>query len=112
MIAGDGQTRWHNGQTGGSHSALFVNRELKCAVIVLCNTAVTNEIDQLAIQLVQKAAGQESMPQPKAKPKSKPSVPSDPDSEKLAIDANLRGRLVGRYQLTPDLIFTVSDRDG
>ena len=49
MIAGDGQTRWHNGQTGGSHSALFINRELKCAVVVLCNTAVTNEVDQLAI---------------------------------------------------------------
>jgi len=111
-IAGDGQTRWHNGQTGGSHSALFINRELKCAVIVLCNTAVTNEIDQLAIQMIQKAAGQESQPQPKAKSKSKPSGPSDPASEKLAIDANLRGRLVGRYQLAPTFIFTVSDRDG
>jgi CubicO group peptidase (beta-lactamase class C family) len=108
MIAGDGQTRWHNGQTGGSHSALFINRDLKCAVIVLCNTAVTNEIDQLAIQMVQKAAGQE--PQPKSK--SMPSVPSDTASEKLAIDAKLRSRLVGRYQLTPDFIFTVSDRDG
>jgi hypothetical protein len=112
MIAGDGQTRWHNGQTGGSHSALFISRDLKCAVVVLCNTAVTNEIDQLAIQIVQKAAGQESRPQPKAKPKTKPSVPSDPDSEKLAIDANLRSRLVGRYQLAPNFIFTVSDRDG
>jgi CubicO group peptidase (beta-lactamase class C family) len=112
MIAGDGQTRWHNGQTGGSHSALFINRDLKCAVIVLCNTAVTNEIDQLAIQIVQKAAGQEPTQQPKAKPKSKPSVPSDTASEKLAIDAKLRSRLVGRYQLTPDFIFTVSDRDG
>ncbi len=58
MIAGDGQTRWHNGQTGGSHAALFINREQKCAVVVLCNTAVTNEIDQLATQLIQKAAGQ------------------------------------------------------
>src|SRR6185369_12440950 len=100
-IAGDGQTRWHNGQTGGSHSALFINRELKCAVIVLCNTAVTNEIDQLAIQLVQKAAGQEALPKsdakPKAKAKAKPIIPPDPDSENLAIDANLRSRLVGRY---------------
>ena len=62
MIAGDGQTRWHNGQTGGSHAALFINRELKCAVVVLCNTAVTNEVDQLAMQLVMKAAGQEVEP--------------------------------------------------
>ncbi len=50
MIAGDGQTRWHNGQTGGSHSALFINREVNCAVVILCNTAVTNEVDQLAMQ--------------------------------------------------------------
>src|SRR6185436_4408671 len=58
MIAGDGQTRWHNGQTGGSHSAIFINRQLKCAVVILCNTAVTNEVDQLAMQMVLKAAGQ------------------------------------------------------
>ena len=108
-IAGDGQTRWHNGQTGGSHSALFVNRELKCAVIVLCNTA-TDEVDQLAMELVMKAAGQE--PKPNSKAKSKPSIPAAPDSDKLPIDANLRGRLVGRYQLAPNFIFTVSDRDG
>ena len=100
MIAGDGQTRWHNGQTGGSHSALFINRELKCAVVVLCNTAVTNEVDQLAMQLVMKAAGQEVKPEP--------SDASDHDSDKLAIDAKLRGRLVGRYQLTPDFIFDCS----
>lgn len=85
MIAGDGQTRWHNGQTGGSHSALFINRELNCAVVVLCNTAVT-EVDQLAMQLVKKAAGQESKPEP--------SETSDQESGAPAIDAKLRRRLV------------------
>ncbi len=59
VIWGDGQTRWHNGQTGGSHAAMFINRGLKCAVIVLCNTAVTNAVDQLAVQLMTKAAGQD-----------------------------------------------------
>jgi hypothetical protein len=104
MIAGDGQTRWHNGQTGGSHSAIFINRKLKCAVVVLCNTAVMNEIDQLAMQLLMKAAGRDV--------KSEPSDKSDPDAKNLAIDAKLRGRLVGQYQLAPDFIFTVSDQDG
>src|SRR5207245_9830736 len=88
MIAGDGQTRWHNGQTGGSHSALFLNRKLKCAVVVLCNTAVANEVDQLAMQLVMKAAGQEAKPEP--------SDASEQGSDKLAIDAKLRSRLLGR----------------
>ena len=30
----------------------------------------------------------------------------------VAIDAKLRHRLEGRYQLMPDFIFTVHDRDG
>jgi len=83
---------------------------------VLCNTALSDEIDQLAIQLVQKAAGQDTKPKPdakaKAKAKAKPTVPSNSDSDLLAIDANLRSRLAGRYQLAPTFIFTVSDRDG
>jgi hypothetical protein len=104
MIAGDGQTRWHNGQTGGSHSAIFINRKLKCAVVVMCNTAVMNEVDQLAMQLLLKAAGQDVKPVPSDK--------SDPDAKNLAINAKLRDRLVGQYQLAPDFIFTVSDQDG
>jgi hypothetical protein len=30
----------------------------------------------------------------------------------LAIDAKLRGRLIGRYQILPNFIFDVQDRDG
>jgi CubicO group peptidase (beta-lactamase class C family) len=104
MIAGDGQTRWHNGQVGGSHSAVFINRGLKCAVVVLCNTAAGKEIDKLASQVLLKAAGQDVEPEP--------TETADNDTKKLPIDAKLRGRLAGRYQLTPDFIFTVSDEDG
>ncbi len=60
IFAGDGQTRWHTGGTGGFSSALFINRQLKCAVIILCNTSVHDEVDSLAIQLMQKAAGLET----------------------------------------------------
>lgn len=104
MIAGDGQTRWHNGQTGGSHSAIFINRQLNCAVVVLCNTAVLKEVDQLAIRLIKKAAGQDVKPEPDG---TSGQEPGD-----LVIDAKLRARLVGRYQLAPNFIFTVRDRDG
>lgn len=104
VIAGDGQTRWHNGQTGGSHSALFINRKLNCAVVILCNTAVNHEIDQLAMQLVLKAAGREIKPEPKGTP--------DPKAGDLVIDAKHRSRLEGRYQLAPNFIFTVRDRAG
>jgi serine-type D-Ala-D-Ala carboxypeptidase/endopeptidase len=103
IIAGDGQTRWHNGGTGGSHAALFINRELQCAVVVLCNTSA-DEVDQLATQLIRKAAGRED--------KADPSETVDDEPGELAIDAELRGRLGGRYQLTPDFIFDVQDVDG
>ncbi|QDT39957.1 D-alanyl-D-alanine-carboxypeptidase/endopeptidase AmpH precursor [Gimesia alba] len=104
VIAGDGQTRWHNGQTGGSHSSLFINRKLNCAVVILSNTAVKNQIDQLAMQMVLKAAGREIKPEPKRTP--------DPKADDIVIDAKHRRRLEGRYQLTPNFIFTVRDRDG
>src|SRR6185437_15625735 len=104
MIAGDGQTRWHNGQTGGSTSAIFINRKYKCAVVVLCNTAVTGKIEELATQLLQQEAGAQAKPQ-------SPDAPNrDPNG--LPIDAKLRGRLAGRYQLAPNFIFTVTDRNG
>jgi CubicO group peptidase (beta-lactamase class C family) len=109
MIAGDGQTRWHNGQTGGSHAAIFINRELKCAVVVLCNTALLNEIDQLATQMVQKAAGIDVKPPPGETAAKKPVAK---DAGALGIDEKHRRRLAGRYQLTPNFIFDVRDRDG
>ena len=108
MIAGDGQTRWHNGRTGGSTSAIFINRKLKCAVIVLCNTSAANELEPLAMQMVMKAAGQDVAG---AEVKAKPGDAADGDAKKLAIDAELRRRLVGRYQVA-NFIFTVRDRDG
>jgi D-alanyl-D-alanine-carboxypeptidase/D-alanyl-D-alanine-endopeptidase len=104
MIAGDGQTRWHNGGTGGSHSAIFINREINCAVVILCNTALMNEIDQLAMQMIMKAAGQDV--------KLEPKEATDDPSGKVAVDSKHRHRLEGRYRLAPTFIFDVRDRDG
>ena len=58
LIWPDGQTHWHNGRSGGFSSALYINRQSECAVVVLCNTAVADKMDELAIQLITKAAGQ------------------------------------------------------
>jgi CubicO group peptidase (beta-lactamase class C family) len=104
MIAGDGQTRLHNGQTSGSSAAIFVNREFECAVVVLCNTSVTNVVEPLATQLIGKAASPEVEPVARE--------PSERESRDLVIDAEYRRRLEGRYQLRPDFIFDVRDRDG
>ena len=34
-------TRWHNGQTGGYHSMILINRKSKSSVILMTNTATT-----------------------------------------------------------------------
>jgi CubicO group peptidase (beta-lactamase class C family) len=221
IIHGDGQTRWHNGGTGGSSSAIFINRQHQCAVIVLCNTSASNKLEPLAMQLIAKAAGRETKaadgerngPPPKLSPftavqfedeqvivtydgqayewleldgiqvedivasskqqfggqwqkriredlvellwgmdhrpgktvnlrlrdlntkrdvvveralmseenryavkanreQAGGAAPVERGNDKLVIDAKLRSRLVGRYQLTPNFIFDVQDRDG
>lgn len=60
-IARDGSTRWHNGQTGGYHSMLMINRRLNAGVIVLGNTA-SGEIDWIGESVIQLLAGVEVQP--------------------------------------------------
>lgn len=109
IIAGDGETRWHNGGTGGFASAIFINRKLNSAVIVLSNTSASNILEPLATQILLKAAGQD------VKLESDDAAEDNAANRKAgkrAIDANLRRRLAGRYELNPSFIFTVRDRDG
>ncbi len=95
-FAGDGSSRWHNGQTGGFHSMLIINREAQVAVVVLANTA-TMEVDQLATDLVGLLAGQ---------PK-KPRV-----FEKIVqVKPEVMKRYEGKYQLAPSFVFTVTVND-
>ena len=96
-FAGDGSTRWHNGQTGGYHSMLMVNRGLNAAVVVLTNTS-TGTVDRLAREVIQTLAGIEVLPQKMAKD--------------MKVDAEKMQRLVGRYQLIPSFIFDVQVVDG
>jgi serine-type D-Ala-D-Ala carboxypeptidase/endopeptidase len=56
MISSDGMTRWHNGQTGGFHAAVFINRVLKLGVCVLSNTA-NRGVTGLAQRVVQFQSG-------------------------------------------------------
>lgn len=107
MIHGDGSTRWHNGGTGGTRTMLMINRRIKSAVIVLCNTAVENEIDMLGAKLLQVAAGIASTPG------NDDSEMADrgPEGGPQDGDAKHRARLVGRYRLA-NFIFDVEDRSG
>ncbi|TWU02530.1 serine hydrolase [Stieleria varia] len=92
-IARDGETRWHNGQTGGYHTMLMVNRKLNAAVIVMCNTA-TEKIDAVAEQAIQTIAGMKVEPM------------SVPKTVKVSTDA--MNALAGNYRLSP--LVTISVR--
>lgn len=97
VIAGDGLTRWHNGQTGGYQTMMLINRKSKAGVILLCNTA-SSGVDPLAEGIFQTIVGM------KVKPVTfTPTVNVDPEYVQ---------RLVGNYQLAPGVIISVfSNRD-
>ena len=60
-IAGDGGTLFHNGQTGGYSSSMFVNPRLKKGVVVLANGA-DSTVDQLGEKIFQSLAGMKVQP--------------------------------------------------
>ena len=91
-IARDGQTRWHNGQTGGYHSMMLISRELNAGVVLLCNTAEM-ELDGLAESIFQTIVGM--------KPK-----PRDFE-DTVKVDVETVNRLVGKYQLAPAAVLEV-----
>lgn len=93
-VARDGASRWHNGQTGGYHAALFVNRKLGAASVVLTNTA-TGEVDALGEQLLRLAAGAEEKPRRFEK--------------RLDVPLEVVERYTGKYQLAPGFVFTVKN---
>lgn len=96
MIAGDGQTRWHNGQTAGYAGALFVNRPLKCAVVVLGNGA-DPAVGLVGERIVQSIAGMKVDP---------PQV-----IKTVKVSADELERLIGVYASTHGFDLTVTRED-
>lgn len=95
-VARDGATRWHNGQTGGYHAAIFLNRKLDIAVVVLANTA-TGEVDVLAEQLMRLLAGANE------EPREFPQL--------VKVPAETLKSYAGKYQLAPGAMFTVKSEE-
>ena len=59
-------TRWHNGETGGYHAMIMINRKSKSSVILMTNTA-THEVDQLATDILRMISGAKVAPRKFAK---------------------------------------------
>ena len=96
FVAQDGQTRWHNGQTGGFYSIVLANRELDIAVVVLANTA-TSEVETLANDVLLATLG----------------IPVEPREFPQGAEVPVAhlDRLVGEYKIGNRFIFTVTRRE-
>ena len=92
----DGSTRWHNGQTGGYHSMLLVNREIETSVVLLTDTA-TGEVDRLAQDIVRMIAG--AKVEPRTFEKS------------IEVSPDVMQKNVGKCALAPEIVFTVTVKD-
>jgi CubicO group peptidase (beta-lactamase class C family) len=97
MIARDGHTRFHNGQTAGYHATLYVSRKLDLAVVALCNTA-TMELDRLTGDIFKVAAGAEISPRQ--------------FEQSVEVPLEVMQRYEGKYQMLPGQDFTVTVVDG
>ncbi len=95
-LARDGQTRWHNGQSGGYHAMILVNRSLETGVVLLTNTA-TMEVDRLAEDIIRMCAGAPVEPRIFEKP--------------VPVAKEIMQRYVGKYELVPGFVLTVSVED-
>jgi D-alanyl-D-alanine-carboxypeptidase/D-alanyl-D-alanine-endopeptidase len=95
-LALDG-TRWHNGQTGGYHSMILINRQSKTSVILMTNTS-TGEVDQLATDILRMISGAKVAPR---------------KFEKIvAVPAEALQKFAGSYELAPGVLFDVKAMDG
>ncbi len=87
---------WHNGQTGGYHSFVAFHPEEHIGLVVLANTA-THGVTRLGIELMNLLRGR----------------PYDLDVPvDVELPPELLERYVGRYQLAPGAVFTITLEDG
>ncbi|MBI3070685.1 MAG: serine hydrolase [Deltaproteobacteria bacterium] len=91
----DAEIRWHNGGTGGYHSFIAFDPSAKVGVVVLANSSAPI-VDKLGVSLINMLRRQ---------PHSFAIPPS------VRIDPQILDRYVGRYQLVPTFVITVT-REG
>jgi serine-type D-Ala-D-Ala carboxypeptidase/endopeptidase len=84
---------WHNGGTGGYRSFMAFNPKARTGVVVLSNTSTAAGIDDIGRHLLVPAA---------------PLLQPAKERKEVAIDPKLFDRYVGRYELAPNFILTVT----
>lgn len=88
-----GDTLWHNGQTGGYHSYLGIDKDRQMAVVILANTA-TGAIDELGVKILDTLRGK------KVAPLKLRSVAN--------LDVETLKEYVGKYPIVPSFVLDVT----
>jgi D-alanyl-D-alanine-carboxypeptidase/D-alanyl-D-alanine-endopeptidase len=97
MIASDRETRWHNGMTGGYHTAMFVNREKGVAVVWLSNRSHPIGT-QVAEKLIRQGTGRVARPAPNA------------TRDEVALAAEQIDRCVGTFRVNAQITLVCERR--
>jgi D-alanyl-D-alanine-carboxypeptidase/D-alanyl-D-alanine-endopeptidase len=87
---------WHNGGTGGYRSFVGYNASAAIAVVVLSNTSTVVGVDDIGLHLLDSGS---------------PLVQPAKAHIEVAVNATLLDGYVGRYQLAPNFVLTIT-RDG
>jgi len=98
LIAGDKETRWHNGTTGGFHAVMFVNRRFGIATVLLANRS-TPVGSQIAEELTRRAAGQSVAPNPNR------------DRPDIALSLEQLDRCTGTFRFSPNFALDIERRN-
>lgn len=92
----DREIIWHNGGTGGYHSFVGFDPKSRSGVVVLSNS--TNDIDDIGRHLLEPRYELAKMVPPR-------------EHKEIAVDPKIFDALVGKYQLAPGFILTVTRED-
>jgi len=93
---GDREIVWHNGGTGGYRSFVGYDRNAGLGVVVLSNTSTPVGVDDIGMHLLDPTA---------------PLFAPPPPRTAVTADPALFDGYVGRYQLSPNFILTITRED-
>jgi len=97
----DGMIVWHNGGTGGYRSFIGYNPKTRVGVVVLANASTNAGVDDIGVHLLRAQS-----------PLLDAAAFRPPKERKeIAVDPKLFDRYVGRYELAPNFILTIT-REG
>jgi CubicO group peptidase (beta-lactamase class C family) len=97
VTTGDGRELvWHNGGTGGYRSFVAFDPKDHTGVVVLSNMSTNEGVDDIGLHLLDP---------------SSPLLPPKKGRKKIAVDPAVLERYVGKYQLAPTFLITIT-REG